>query len=316
MDRKISIIVPCYNEESSVRNLAERVKDVMAAAYKNYELIFVNDGSDDSTLERIKELSDGDSHIRYISLSRNFGKEAAIYAGFCNADGDYVAVMDADLQDPPELLPEMIGIIEKGEYDSVATYRSSRNGEPFFRSLGANLFYRLINRHSSTKIVSGARDFRMMSREMADAVIEMAEVNRFTKGIYSWIGFKTYWIPYENTPRKEGSSKWSFGNLVHYAVQGLMDFTDAPLRFASYLGLCMAFVAFLALMFIIIRKLIFGDPVAGWASMICTIIFLSGIQLSVLGVIGEYLAKTFLESKKRPHYIISESNIENVKKIN
>lgn len=238
-----------------------------------------------------------------------------MYAGFCHARGDYAAVMDADLQDPPELLPEMYRILQSGDYDSVATRRVSRAGEPPIRSFFARLFYRLINRISEADIVDGARDYRLMRREMVDAIVAMGESSRFSKGIFGWIGFRTYWLPFENVERVAGETKWSFWGLAAYALDGIVNFSQAPLDFASWFGLMMTFVSFAVILFIVVRKLLFGDPVAGWASTACIITFIGGIQLLCLGIIGKYLATVYLEVKKRPHFIISESNGEDVKRI-
>ena len=245
---------------------------------------------------------------------RDFGKEAAMYIGFCNASGDYVAVMDADMQDPPALLPEMVKMLETGEYDSVATRRVNREGEPPIRSWFARKFYKLINRISDADIVDGARDFRLMKREMVDAIVAMSEYNRFSKGIFGWIGFKTYWLPYQNVERVAGETKWNFWKLLKYAFDGIINFSEVPLSIASWSGIGMAFVASIMLVVIIVRRLCFGDPVAGWASTMCVIVFIGAIQLFCIGIMGQYLAKTYNETKKRPHYIISESNKE-VKKI-
>ena len=311
----ISIIVPCYNEEESLPLFYREAGSVLNSLDTDYELLFINDGSKDGTLSILKDLAEKDPHVRYISFARNFGKESAMYAGFGNIRGDYVAVMDADLQDPPSLLPEMIKILETGEYDSVATRRIDRKGEPPVRSWFARRFYRLINRYSDADIVDGARDFRLMKREMADAIVAMPEYNRFSKGIYGWIGFRTYWMPYENVERVAGKTKWSFWKLFKYAIDGIISFTQAPLSIASFFGLFMTFCSGLALVFIIIRKLAFGDPVAGWASTVCVIIFIGGIQLCVLGIIGQYIAKMYLETKQRPHYIIAESSFETEKRV-
>ncbi len=311
----ISIIVPCCNEEESLPLFYSEAVSVLGSLGNDFELLFVNDGSTDGTLSIIKDLAAKDPHVRYISFARNFGKESAMYAGFGNVRGDYVAVMDADLQDPPSLLPEMLKILETGEYDSVATRRIDRRGEPPVRSWFARQFYRLINRYSDTDIVDGARDFRLMKREMADAIVAMPEYNRFSKGIYGWIGFRTYWMPYENIERVTGKTKWSFWKLFKYAIDGIISFTQAPLSIASFFGFFMTFCSFLALVFIIVRKLVFGDPVAGWASTICVIIFIGGIQLCVLGIIGQYIAKIYLETKNRPHYIIAESSFVPEKKV-
>ena len=244
----------------------------------------------------------------YYSFSRNFGKEAAMYAGFCNARGDYVAVMDADLQDPPSLLPKMLELLESGDYDSVATRRVTRSGEPPIRSWFARRFYQLINHISDADIVDGARDFRLMRRSMVDAILSMSEYNRFSKGIFGWVGFRTYWLPYENIERVAGQTKWNFWKLCKYAIDGIIDFSQAPLSMASWCGIGMTLCSILAILFIIVRRLAFGDPVAGWASTICVIILIGGLQLFFLGIIGQYIAKIYLETKHRPHFIIEESN--------
>ena len=279
------------------------------------ELLLINDGSRDDTLAVMKELAAADPRVLYFSFSRNFGKEAAMYAGFCNARGDYIAVMDADLQDPPSLLPEMVRILQSGQYDSVATRRADRAGEPPVRSWFARRFYSLINRISDADIVDGARDFRLMTREMKDAILSMSEYNRFSKGIFGWVGFKTCWLPFENVERVAGQTKWSFWGLMKYAIDGIISFSQAPLDIASWFGFLMTGIAFLMLIFIVVRRLIFGDPVAGWASTICVIIFIGGLQLFCLGIMGQYLAKTYMEVKNRPHYIISETNAERAEKI-
>jgi len=291
------------------------VTKVLQGMDHEYELIFVNDGSKDSTLQILRELGTEDIHVRYLSFSRNFGKEAAMYAGFCHAHGDFVAVMDADMQDPPALLPEMMMILESGEYDSVATRRVSRKGEPPIRSWFARRFYELINRISDADIVDGARDFRLMKRDMVDAIVSMSEYNRFSKGIFGWIGYKTYWMEYENVERVAGETKWNFWKLFKYAIDGIINFSQVPLSIASWFGLGMTAVAFLMTVFVFVRKLMFGDPVAGWASMVCIIIFIGGIQLFCLGIMGQYIAKTYMETKKRPHYILAETNIKDAKRI-
>lgn len=316
MSDLISIIVPCFNEEKSLRLFHEAVKkteEIMPDC--RFELLLVNDGSKDKTLEVMRELAAEDSTVKYFSFSRNFGKEAAMYAGFCHVQGDYAAVMDADLQDPPDLLPEMYRLIKSGEYDSVAARRVSREGEPPIRSWFARRFYSLINRISDADIVDGARDFRLMKREMVDAILAMSETKRFSKGIFGWIGFRTYWMPYKNVERVAGETKWNFWSLFNYAIDGIVNFSHVPLDIASWFGLLMTFVSFLAILFIVVRRLLFGDPVAGWASTVCIITFIGGIQLLCLGIIGKYLATVYLEVKNRPHYIISESNSEDVKKI-
>ena len=311
----LSLIVPCYNEEEALPLFYSEVTKVLRQMDCGHELILVNDGSSDKTLSIMKELAASDPNVYYYSFSRNFGKEAAMYAGFCNARGDYVAVMDADLQDPPSLLPEMVKLLESGEYDSVATRRADRTGEPPIRSWFARLFYRLINKISDADIVDGARDFRLMTRDMKDAILSMSEYNRFSKGIFGWVGFKTYWMPFENVERIAGTTKWSFWKLFRYAFDGIINFSNAPLNIASWFGIMMTCVSFLFLIIIVVRRLVWGDPVAGWASTICVIIFIGGLQLFCLGIIGQYLAKTYMETKNRPHYIISDTNAEHARKI-
>ena len=309
----ISVVVPCFNEQEVLPLFLEKTTEVLLKMGRTYELLFIDDGSKDSTLELLKEASVKDDHVRYISFSRNFGKEAAMYAGLCNASGNYVAVMDADLQDPPELLPEMAEILDKGEYDCVATYRNTRKGEPAIRSWFARRFYQIMNRISDADVKDGARDFRLMSRKMVDAIVRMTEYNRFSKGIFGWVGFKTHWIPYENVERAAGQTKWSFWKLVRYALEGFINFSNVPLNIASWFGFAMTGLAFVMLIFIVVRKLIFGDPVAGWASTICVIIFIGGIQLFCTGVMGQYIAKIYSETKNRPQYIVSTTNLDDVK---
>ena len=311
----ISLIIPCYNEQDALPIFHSETTKVMNGMGCVYELLFINDGSKDETLAILKALAEKDQHVSYLSFSRNFGKEAAMYAGFCNAHGDYIAIMDADMQDPPELLPKMMEILKTGEYDSVATRRISRKGEPPIRSFFARKFYQIINTISDSDIVDGARDFRLMKKEMVDAIVSMSEYNRFSKGIFGWIGFRTYWLPYENVERVAGETKWSFWKLFKYAIDGIINFSQAPLSLASWFGMLMTFFSFALLFLIVIRKLAFGDPVAGWASTICVIIFIGGIQLFCLGIMGQYIAKTYMETKQRPHYIISETNVENVVKL-
>ena len=311
----LSLIVPCYNEQEALPVFYRETAKVLASMDCDCELLLINDGSRDDTLAVMKELAAADPRVLYFSFSRNFGKEAAMYAGFCNARGDYIAVMDADLQDPPSLLPEMLRILQSGQYDSVATRRADRAGEPPVRSWFARRFYSLINRISDADIVDGARDFRLMTREMKDAILSMSEYNRFSKGIFGWVGFKTCWLPFENVERVAGQTKWSFWGLMKYAIDGIISFSQAPLDIASWFGFLMTGIAFLMLIFIVLRRLIFGDPVAGWASTICVIIFIGGLQLFCLGIMGQYLAKTYMEVKNRPHYIISETNAERAEKI-
>ena len=311
----VSLIVPCYNEEEALPIFYREVKRMLAGMECTPELIFVNDGSQDNTLSILRSLAAEDAVVSYISFSRNFGKEAAMYAGFCNAQGDYVAVMDADMQDPPSLLPEMLSMLESGDYDSVATRRVSRKGEPVIRSWFARRFYRLINRISDADIVDGARDFRLMRRAMADAIVKMGEYNRFSKGIFGWIGFKTCWLPYENRERVAGETKWNFWKLLKYAIDGVINFSQVPLSVASWFGISMTFLSFAAILFIVVRKIVFGDPVDGWASTICIITLIGGIQLFCMGIMGQYIAKMYMEVKHRPHFIVAESSREGLEKI-
>jgi len=314
MKKTVTLIVPCYNEEASLPIFYDAVCDV-AASLPQYDvkLLLVNDGSKDGTLSVMRALSEKDARVQYVSFSRNFGKEAAMYAGFCNAKGDYVAVMDADMQDPPSLLPQMLQILETEEFDSVATRRVTREGEPPIRSFFARMFYKIINKISDADIVDGARDFRLMKREMVDAIVAMGECNRFSKGIFGWIGFRTKWLPYKNVERVAGETKWSFWGLFKYSIDGIVNFSQAPLSIASLMGLFLTLVSFAATLFIIVRRLLFGDPVAGWASTACIILFMGGLQLLCMGIIGQYLAKTYLEVKRRPHYIIAETNDQDAK---
>lgn len=313
--KEISLIIPCYNEQESLPVFFEEVTKVLTEMACTYELLFVDDGSSDRTLEILKEMAERDEHVRYLSFSRNFGKEGAMYAGFCNTAGRYVAVMDADLQDPPSLLPEMLRLIREEGYDSVATRRVTRKGEPVIKSFFARQFYKLINRISDANIVDGARDFRLMKRDMVDVIVAMSEYNRFSKGIFGWIGFKTYWLPFENRERVAGETKWSFWSLFKYAIEGIINFSHVPLSIASWFGMFMTGVSFLAILFVVVRKLIFGDPVAGWASMVCIITLIGGVQLFCMGIMGQYISKTYTEVKKRPHYIVAESNLDNSEKI-
>ncbi|MBR2098518.1 MAG: glycosyltransferase family 2 protein, partial [Firmicutes bacterium] len=277
------------------------------------DFVFVDDGSSDGTLRVLRDLREKDGRCGYVSFSRNFGKEAAMYAGLQHAKGDYIAVMDADLQDPPEMLPEMFQILESSTEDDpvdcVATRRTDRKGEPPIRSFFARCFYRLINRISKTEIVDGARDYRLMTRRMVDAILSLSEYNRFSKGIFSWVGFKTRWLEYVNRERVAGETKWSFRKLFLYSIDGITAFSTAPLAIASFSGMAICAVSFIALLFVFIRALVFGDPVAGWPSMICIILFLGGVQLLGIGILGQYLAKTYLEVKNRPQYVLQEKNV-------
>ena len=302
----LSIIVPCFNEEESIDLFyGETIKYI-----DDFEIIFVDDGSKDNTLEKIKNLCNEHDTVQYISFSRNFGKEAALYAGLKYSKGDYVAIMDVDLQDPPNLLPEMLETLQNGEYDIVATRRVNREGEPKIRSLFARLFYRLINGISDLELVDGERDYRLMTRQVANSLLELPEYNRFSKGLFNWIGFKTKWIEYENIERAHGESTWSFWGLVKYSIEGILAFTTLPLQISTVMGIIFSIMAFIMLIFVIARKLMFSDPVAGWTSTICVILFLGGIQLFSIGILGRYIEKIYLESKNRPIYIIEETNID------
>ena len=307
----LSIIVPCFNEEEALPLYYKETKRVLLGMDIGYEIIFVNDGSKDNTLKILKDLAEKDESVLYLSFSRNFGKESAMYAGLKNASGDFVCFMDADLQDPPSLLPQMLEALKKEDYDSVATRRSDRKGESKIRSFFAKNFYRIINTISDADIVDGARDYRLMNRKMVDAILSMGEYNRFSKGIFGWIGFKTYWLPFENVERVAGKTKWSFFGLFKYAIDGIINFSNFPLNIASYFGFTMTFISFIMLMFIIIRKIVFGDPVQGWASTMSVIIFIGGIELFCIGIIGQYIGKTYMETKNRPVYIIDKTNCEN-----
>ena len=307
---KISVAVPCYNEEpalepffAAVSAVAEQMPEVA------FEFLFIDDGSRDRTLEKMQELAQRDSRVKYISFSRNFGKEAGIYAGLENATGDYVVVMDADLQDPPALLPEMYRSIKEEGYDCVGSRRVTRKGEPPIRSLFARLFYKLINRMSNAEIVDGARDFQMMSRQVVEAILSMGEYNRFSKGIFGWIGFKKKWLEYENIERVAGETKWSFWKLLLYAIEGIVAFSTTPLVISSVFGLICCALALVMILVIIARTLIFGDPTSGWPSLVCIMLLLSGIQMLGIGIVGQYLAKTYLETKKRPIYLVRQTNI-------
>ena len=311
----ISLIVPCYNEQESLPIFYRETAAVLREMGCEYELILVNDGSTDGTLEAMQDLARQDEHVLYLSFSRNFGKEAAMYAGFCNAKGDYVAVMDADMQDPPSLLPQMMEILSTGAYDSVATRRVTREGEPPIRSFFARMFYRIMRKISDSDIVDGARDFRLMRREMVDAIVEMGEYNRFSKGIFGWIGFRTYWLPYQNVERVAGETKWNFWKLFRYSIDGIVNFSQVPLSIASGGGVMLTLLSFLTVLFVIVRKLLFGDPVPGWASTVCITTFIGGLQLFSIGIVGQYIAKIYLEVKHRPHYIIAETNRDDVRKV-
>lgn len=307
-EKLVSVIVPCYNEEKGLEIFYNEIVKVMATI-ENYafEVLFIDDGSKDKTLELAKKISDLDDRFKYVSFSRNYGKEAGMLAGLEHSKGDYVVIMDADLQDPPSLLPEMIGILESG-YDSAATRRCNRIGEPPIRSFFARMFYRVMNKMSQVELVDGARDYRMMTRQMVDSILELKEYHRFTKGIFSWVGFSTKWIEYENIERAAGETKWSFWKLCIYAIDGIVAFSTAPLRFASICGIIISLLAFLYTAFVVIKTIVLGIDVPGYASMVSLILFLGGIQLFSMGILGEYLSRTYMETKRRPKYIVKVSN--------
>lgn len=306
---KISLIIPCYNEEDSLPYLYEELKTVSEVmSMQSFEFIFVNDGSKDKTLQILRELRAKDERVCFLSFSRNFGKEAAIYAGLKKASGDYIALMDADLQDPPSLLEEMYSTLKNEDCDCVATRRMNRKGEPPIRSFFAKKFYQLVNKISNTEIVDGARDFRLMTRQMVQAILDVGEYNRFSKGIFGWVGFNTKWISYENVERVAGKTKWSFWGLFLYSLEGIIAFSTRPLHMASLFGILFCFVAFVMICFIIFKTIVFGEDVQGYASTICVIFFIGGIQLFCIGILGQYLSKTYLETKQRPLYIIKEES--------
>ncbi len=307
--KKVSIVVPCYNEEESIPLFYQEV-DKITKEMKDkcdFEFIFVNDGSKDKTLEELRKLSKKDKRVRYLSFSRNFGKEAAIYAGLEHATGDYITTMDADLQDPPSLLVEMFDTLETKEYDCCATKSTNRKGYSFFRKIFTKWFYQIIGHISKTEMVPGARDFRLMTRQMVDAILSMKEYNRYSKGLFSFVGFETKWIDFDIEDRKAGTSKFNFWKLFSYAIEGIVAFSTAPLVIAALIGVIFCMIAFCFIIFIIVRTIVWGDPVDGWPSMVCIMFFVGGIQLFCTGIIGEYLAKTYLETKRRPVYIIKET---------
>ncbi|WP_288602914.1 glycosyltransferase family 2 protein [uncultured Treponema sp.] len=303
---KLSVVVPCFNEQEAVPIFYNEVKKILVTLKAEYEIIFIDDGSSDKTLEEVKELSEKDKCVHYVSFSRNFGKEAAMYAGLKKAAGDYVVIMDVDLQDPPSLIPEMLSAVCSGEFDSAATRRTNRKGEPPVRSMFARLFYKLMRYFSDIDIVDGARDFRMMSRTMVDAVLSVSERGRFSKGIFAWVGFRTKYFEYKNVERSAGKTKWNFRKLFLYSLDGIVAFSTKPLVLASITGILFLFLSFLFIIFIIVRKVLFGDPTAGWPSLVCIILFVSGIQLFCTGILGQYLAKVYLETKQRPLYIAKD----------
>ena len=304
----LSIIVPCFNEEENVADFyyeLNKLDSFFIEKELELEILYIDDGSRDHTAAEVKKLREQDKRVHLVSFSRNFGKEAAIYAGLQRAKGDYAVMMDVDLQDPPKLLPEMYGYIEQG-YDSVATRRVTRKGEPRIRSFFARMFYRLMNKISRTEIVDGARDYRLMTRQVVDAILSMTEYNRFTKGIFGWVGFETKWIEFENVARNKGETKWSFWKLFIYSIEGITAFSTVPLAIASIMGVVFCIVAFLLIIITIIRKMLFGDPTSGWPSLVCIICLVSGVQLFCMGIVGQYLSKTYMEVKRRPIYLIKE----------
>lgn len=305
---KLSIVVPCYNEQDALPLFYQEITRVAEEMDQvDFEFVFIDDGSKDNTLPTLRQLAQQDRRVRFVSFSRNFGKEAGMLAGLEAATGDYVALMDADLQDPPALLPELYKAVTEEGYDCAATRRTTREGEPPIRSFFARLFYKIINRISDADIVDGARDYRLMRRSMVDAILSMREYNRFSKGIFGWVGFKTKWVPFVNVERVAGETKWSFWKLFLYSLEGIIAFSTAPLAIASVLGFLLCVAAFVFIVVIVVKTLVFGDPVGGWPSMTCIILFLGGIQLFCTGILGQYLAKTYLETKKRPVYLVRET---------
>lgn len=308
--KKISVVIPCYNEQEVLNLYYMEMKRVMDEMDAVFELLFVDDGSTDRTLAILRELHRLDKRCKYVSFSRNFGKEAALYAGMKQADGDYVVVMDVDLQDPPDYLPKMYEMLCKGECECVAAKRMDRTGEKRIRSFFSSMFYKVVNTVSKIKIEEGARDFRMMSRKMVDAILSMSEVNRFSKGMFGWVGFQTEWIPYHNVERAAGNTKWSFLKLIRYSADGIMGFSTLPLSLASYGGILFCGVSFLVISILVIKNLFWHDPVAGWPAMMCVILFIGGVQLFCMGILGQYIARIFIETKHRPVYLLKETSDE------
>lgn len=305
---KISLVIPCFNEEESVPIFYSEITKVACSmkSHLDFEFVFINDGSNDRTIDIIKEFQKKDERIHYISFSRNFGKEAAMYAGLKKSNGDYVVIMDVDLQDPPSLIIDMYKAVKNEGYDSVATRRTTRKGEPRIRSFFARCFYRIINKLSKTEIVDGARDYRFMKRQMVDAILQISEYNRFSKGIFGWVGFETKWLEYENVERSAGETKWSFWSLFKYSLEGIIAFSTTPLALASIFGFIFCLIAIMLIIFIIVRTFIVGDPTSGWPSLVCIISLIGGVQMFCIGILGQYLSKTYLETKKRPIYIVKE----------
>ena len=305
---KISIVVPCYNEEAALPLFYQEITRVAGEMDDvDFEFVFIDDGSKDNTLPELRRLAAADSRVRFVSFSRNFGKEAGMLAGLEAATGDFVALMDADLQDPPSLLPELYRAVTQEGYDCAATRRTTREGEPPIRSFFARMFYRIINKISDADIVDGARDYRLMRRRVVDAILSMREYNRFSKGIFGWVGFKTKWVPFVNVERVAGETKWSFWKLFLYSLEGIVAFSTVPLALASVLGVLLCFAAFVFIVVVLVKTLAFGDPVGGWPSMMCVILFLGGVQLLCIGILGQYLSKTYLEAKRRPVYLVRET---------
>lgn len=316
MRETISVIIPCYNEREAINYLYEELHQVIdAMREEEFELIFIDDGSTDGTLRELRSLAKEDATVKYISFSRNFGKEAAIYAGLESATGDYVAIMDADLQDPPSLLPELFRAVSEEGYDSAATRRVTRKGEPPIRSLFARAFYKIINKMTDVEIVDGARDFRLMNRKFVQGLLRLREYNRFSKGLFGWVGYKTKWIEFENIERVAGETKWSFWKLFKYSIEGIVAFTTVPLVVSSFLGFFICLLAIVAMGFVVVRYLLYGDPVSGWPSLVCIMMFLSGIQLFLIGVQGQYLGKMYMEIKERPLYLVAEHNLTEIDRL-
>ena len=313
--KTISIVIPCYNEEQSIPYFYKEINKVSKNIKTNFEFIFINDGSKDNTLGIIKKYAKKDKRVKYINLSRNFGKEGAMLAGLEHSKGDYIAIMDADLQDPPALLKDMLAILEdkNNDYDCVGTRRVTRKGEPPIRSFFARMFYKIINKLSKVEMVDGARDYRLMTRQMVNSILELKEYNRYSKGLFEFVGYNTKWLEYENVERIAGETKWSFWKLFIYALEGIIAFSTAPLAISSITGIVFCLIAFILIIVIIIKTLIFGDPTSGWPSLVCIVFLVSGVQLFCLGIIGQYLSKTYLETKNRPIYIVKDTNINEKK---
>lgn len=310
--KDLTIVVPSYNEEAAIPILYNTIKDVMAndLSRVDYEFLFVDDGSKDNTLGEVLKLAETDERVKYVSFSRNFGKESAIFAGLQNAKGSHVVIMDADMQDPPALLPEMYKTVTEEGFDCVGTRRVSRKGEPPVRSFFARIFYKLMGAISEAEVMDGARDYQLMNRKVVDAILSMGEYNRFSKGIFGWVGYKKHWLEYENVQRVAGETKWSFWKLFLYAIDGITAFSTVPLVMSSFMGIALCVVAMIMIVFIIVRTLIFGDPTSGWPSMVCIIMLVSGAQLLSIGVLGQYVAKIYLETKHRPLYLVSKTNVD------